>query len=560
VGIGPRRIGGKGIVLLTFDGDPKFLENFRVARYQLVQAMGEIGRVVVSLSPLKFRAELELESHLELQESLGEELTCLVDDWKFVGTVESVETKTQAGLFQITVCDALSQLDKTISSQVFTDQTLGDIAAEIIPSSHDFQFLGGCDSFKLKVAIQYGESNFAFLKRLVNDVGGQVWCTGGVIYLGTAGLEDSVTMRLGRDISDFSIRTGLGPEKVVVDSVPYIDKNTVQRDDIELASKNWGDLQSSAIDLRKKFEGKKEKAFHIVHEDAGYEDTAHLAQRYLRSRASGRLQLTGVVKTPVSIGTSVSVENTWKKPGDGGSGDKVLTEETIVTSMVGVGSTDGTADFWEVELANPEALLDLDDQLPDRQFTSTAIVEDADDPQKMNRVRVYFPWDATQSSSPWLRAATPSWGADHAHFMPPKIGDTVLVSWGLRSMDPVVIGSVSAGDDLDLSDETMVLKTVDGQTVTIGKNNIKIVNEAEGGGTELEILPDQMLVKTKNGQEVTIGSDSLKLDSGSGCTIEVQSAKIVITATEIEIKNSAGASVKLSGPSVSINNGALEVI
>jgi hypothetical protein len=126
-------------------------------------------------------------------------------------------------------------------------------------------------------------------------------------------------------------------------------------------------------------------------------------------------------------------------------------------------------------------------------------------------------------------------------------------------MDPVVMGSVSAGDELDVSSELAVVKTTEGHTITVGKKNIKILNEAGGGATELEILPDQVVVKTKKGQSVTIGSESLKLDSGSGSSIEIQSAKIVISATEVEISG-GGASVKLSNSQVSINNGALEVM
>jgi hypothetical protein len=544
--------------LLVFEGEPKFLRKFRVAAYQAAQAFGDIGTVFVSLRPLKFRSELELETHADLQKMLGEELTCGVGDWKFVGTVESVETMTQANVFQIGIRDVLAKLDKIYSSQVFTDQTLGDIVAELMPPRVNYEFLGGCDSYRFRIAIRYEESTFDFLKRLMQEVGGQIWCSGGVVYLGTAPSDESVTLRLGRDITGFSIRTGLGPESVAVDSVPYADKNTVQRSEVEMTSKKWGDVQAAAIDLRKKHD--ETKSFHIVHEDAGYEDTGQLAQRFLRAQASGRFFLTGVIRVPVPLGTKLSVENFQPANQEKGLSEKTLIEETVVTRFVGVGDPSGTEDRWEIEAENPESILDLDDHVPDRLVTSTAIVEDADDPMKMNRVRVYFPWDATQNSTPWLRVATPSWGADHAHYIPPKPGDTVLVSWGLRDVDPVVLASVSAGDELDLSGEVMVLKTVEGHTVTVGKNNIKIVNEAEGGGTELEILPDQLVVKTKNGQEVTIGSDSLKLDSGSGSTIEVQSSKIVISAAEIEISSTGGGAVKISGPQVSINNGALEVV
>ena len=44
-----------------------------------------------------------------------------------------------------------------------------------------------------------------------------------------------------------------------------------------------------------------------------------------------------------------------------------------------------------------------------------------------------------------------------------------------------------------------------------------------------------------------------------GVTIETAGMKIVLSATGLEIDNGQGGSVKLTGPQVSVNNGALEV-
>jgi uncharacterized protein involved in type VI secretion and phage assembly len=44
-----------------------------------------------------------------------------------------------------------------------------------------------------------------------------------------------------------------------------------------------------------------------------------------------------------------------------------------------------------------------------------------------------------------------------------------------------------------------------------------------------------------------------------GITLQTTAGKIVINASGIEIDNGAGASIKLQGPQVSINQGALEV-
>ena len=63
---------------------------------------------------------------------------------------------------------------------------------------------------------------------------------------------------------------------------------------------------------------------------------------------------------------------------------------------------------------------------------------------------------------------------------------------------------------------------------------------------------------------VTEGGHSVLLDDTpgiGGITLETSTgAKIAITALGIEISNGMGASVKLTGPQVSVNDGALDVI
>lgn len=62
--------------------------------------------------------------------------------------------------------------------------------------------------------------------------------------------------------------------------------------------------------------------------------------------------------------------------------------------------------------------------------------------------------------------------------------------------------------------------------------------------------------------KTTVGTITLNdLPGAGGITIETTTGmKISMTSTGIEITNGQGASIKLSGPQVSINDGALEVI
>ena len=66
----------------------------------------------------------------------------------------------------------------------------------------------------------------------------------------------------------------------------------------------------------------------------------------------------------------------------------------------------------------------------------------------------------------------------------------------------------------------------------------------------------KMMIKTEGGQSITL-DDSPGV---AGITFETSGGqKITISALGIEIDNGQGAVIKLTGPTVSINNDALEV-
>jgi uncharacterized protein involved in type VI secretion and phage assembly len=85
-----------------------------------------------------------------------------------------------------------------------------------------------------------------------------------------------------------------------------------------------------------------------------------------------------------------------------------------------------------------------------------------------------------------------------------------------------------------------------------------------GNATE---MPPTLLVPPPPFKKVmlrTEGGHSILLDDTpgiGGITLETSTgAKIAITAIGIEITNGMGATVKMTGPQVSVNNGALDVI
>lgn len=537
---------------MQFEGEPSFLERYVVRSFEVTQVLGRVGVLILHLHPRAGRTELELETHTNLQEALGEEITCNIDDWQFVGVVEKVRTSVQYGTYTLKVRDALSKLEQTYASRVFAEQTVDDIVSMLMPSGQNYECLGDIGSTQVRFAIQFQESNLVFLKRVLNAIGGQIWCAGNTVYVGAQPTGESYELRLGRDLRGYTVETRLGPERVAVDGVPYASDNSIEQSSVDLASEQYGSVQDGAIQRRT--DHQTESTLHVTHEDSSYEDTNQMAQHFLRSQAYGRFKFIGQGSTPVTLGGALSIENFDRE-----AGETRDTERTVITRIDITGDWTAARHEWTIEAQNPQSFVSRDEQIIPRMLTSTAIVNDVDDPLSTNRIKVYFPWDPNQTSSPWLRAATPYWGTDHVHYAPPEIGDTVLVMWGQRDTDPVVLGSMATNTEFDMRDESFAVTTVEGQKFVIGEDHINITNEAQGGSTAIEMATDNVVIRTGNGQTITIGSDSIMIDNGSGCTAELGSSGITISGTQVEISNSAGAKITLNGPTVSINNGALEV-
>jgi uncharacterized protein involved in type VI secretion and phage assembly len=155
------------------------------------------------------------------------------------------------------------------------------------------------------------------------------------------------------------------------------------------------------------------------------------------------------------------------------------------------------------------------------------IVTDVDDPTMVGRIRARVPDVMGAGESGWAMPAAPFGGSATGFFALPTVGSGVWIEFEHGDPDfPIWSGS--------------------------------------WWGSVAEIPPDllappyqKVLIQTAGGHSITlddtpgIGGITLKTSTGQ---------KIVLSALGIEISNGMGASVKLQGPTVSVNDGGLQVI
>jgi len=469
--------------MLTLTKKPPLFERYGLMGFDICARFGEIGSLLIDLRPERVKKKQEVEFFRGLQENLGEEVRCSYDDWSFCGSIHDIAVEAPTSILRLTLKDNLAKVSSAFRSQVYADQTIEEIIAKVLPSRFTHECLPGFGSLRVKLAIQYQESDFASLKRLINSRGGQIWSAGDTIYVGAILNGKPKVLRLGSDILDYAISTSLGPEEVALKSMGY-KENTLRLSRITLPEKDRGRIQESTKTGRRKHQGK--VCIHGVVEDDGDDSLPLLAKSYLSSGAAGRLVITGMLDKLLNIGTCINVVD-----GTGGSSSASNRESLIVRALKASWRYDTGSNFY-FEACAPEGLLEPSALTHMELHASPAVVEETND--NLNRVRVIFPWDENECVTPWLRIASPYWGDGHMHYIPPKKGDTVLVVWGQDDLDPIVLGCLCVGQSISESSESFVLKTDNGQTILIGKKNIKIVNESGGGKSEVEILPNKIVM------------------------------------------------------------------
>jgi len=155
------------------------------------------------------------------------------------------------------------------------------------------------------------------------------------------------------------------------------------------------------------------------------------------------------------------------------------------------------------------------------------IVSDIQDPMMMGRIRAKVPDVTGDQESGWAMPCAPFGGSATGFFALPVVGAGVWIEFEHGDPDYPVWSGCWWGSAAEIP------------PILLAPPYKKVMIQTEGGHSiVLDDTPG-------------IGGITLKTSGGQ---------KIALTATGIEIDNGMGASIKLTGPQVSVNSGALEVI
>ena len=222
------------------------------------------------------------------------------------------------------------------------------------------------------------------------------------------------------------------------------------------------------------------------------------------------------------------------------------------------------------------------------------------DPLGLGRVKVKFPWRGSVPpvESAWCRIATPMAGPQMAGFyFIPDINEEVLVAFEHGDVNhPYIVGSLwnnidrpplpSAGVVVGGKVVKRIIKSRSGHQIilddTPGKESITIQDKSMGNKLVIDTTQKSLTINVLGNCEINATADvkigsmtkdvsiectNFNVKAKANCKIEAMANLDLKATAQTKIEGTAGvmmkaavAQVALQGPSVNINNGALEVI
>jgi uncharacterized protein involved in type VI secretion and phage assembly len=224
-----------------------------------------------------------------------------------------------------------------------------------------------------------------------------------------------------------------------------------------------------------------------------------------------------------------------------------------------------------MELLN--ALLDSGNGKPNItpiQGVVIGIVTNNQDPEKLGRVKVKFPWLSQADESAWARIAAPMAGNNRGAYFLPEVDDEVLVTFERGDLRfPYILGALWNGKDAppekneDGGNHVRSIVSRSGHVIRLndedGKEKIEIIDKTkknsiifDTANNTIQITTDKDIKLSAPQGAIELNAQTISIKSSADTKIEAQnleiksSADTKIEATAIEIKSSASTKIEAS--------------
>ncbi len=404
------------------------------------------------------------------------------------------------------------------TSRTFEEMRLSDVAAQIA-AEHGLS--SSTDSSPIVThLIQASETDWAFLRRLADRIGFEVFVDDDRLHFRRAGTRGRTKLTWGRGLTRFA---------------PSL---TGSHQTVEVTVRGWDpDGKETVTGVGSVGDPRAEgRVVHVADRAVRTtEDAMLLAQSIADDIVRSARTATGTLEPGnpnLMPGTTVTVAGVGTTLGGAYAVEEVshrFTADGYSTSVV-LGGRPG------IPSGSASATVAGDGETT----TAIGLVVDNQDPSNLGRVRVAFPWLGDDVVSSWARLATPMAGSDRGVFLLPGVGEEVLVGFEQGALEaPHVLGGLWSDVDRPPVDaaggsDVRLIRSREG-------HEIRLDDSSGAGGVEIETSGGHTvrLDDDTNRIEVVAGEDgpSVQLDAATGAITLTSATTVTIDAgTDVIIK------------------------
>ena len=360
-----------------------------------------------------------------------------VEHAHFSGTVHEVELTYEVWGSYTATLTAVSNsygMDVTAHKQYYAEQTMSGVAAKIA-ARHSLEAKVSASDSKALNYVQYGETDFSFLHRVVDDHG--AWMRPsekGVEIFDSFQAGSSVTWRAEDGLISFRLR---GQRVNPSFSGSHYDHHAMMSKTFDQVSKApqfypaaerlTSSVQSASQKLPPGFETQRARAMTLDNYDTQLQAES---ERALGSAVTGA----GSSRSQaLKAGDTVAIDGMMD-----GKGTYGLTRVVHQWTPQGYSNDFACTPWKQYRSAVAPAARTWAGVVPAR-------VMDHNDPKKMGRIKVQFFWQ-DDGETHWARASSPHAGPDRGFMFMPEVGDEVAVAFEDGDPErPIILGSLWNG-------------------------------------------------------------------------------------------------------------------
>ena len=514
---------------------------YSIYSFELVQRISDHHVLKVELRPLadKSPTESEFIDSDDFTPFLGKPVSVnlrpkggLVDPGlalKFVGLVTETQMQNNVGETNQILLIAKSPtylMDTAEKNLLYNEKSLSEISNSILSQySIDRGTINVPSSIKYKFCVQYGETDYQFIKRLAEQEGLWAYYDGAKFCMASQQGNEAVELTWRDTLGSFRLNLSCQQQFFHHKVYNYEEKKTYSQNTKSVSStSNPSGIFRIPLDVSESvLSGEGVLDFPKKVKDAKQLD-GYLSIKKSESReklVSGSGESTVPLLSP---GKKAKIKNMIKEI----EGQYLVTE--VVHHFDHSGNYHNEFKCVPEDLAYPEKRTH---RSPIEGLHSAVVVAN-DDPDHLGRIKVKFQWNKEGEESPWIRVLTAHAGKDRGFFCLPEVDDEVLVAFDQDYPEsPMVIGSLYNKVDAPV-----------GETRN-SENDIKAFITKGGNRVVIKDTQDQeeIVITTKEGK------NEISLKMGSPPEVSVHSeGKIALDAEEITLKAKKKLSCSSEGP------------